>query len=318
MPHEIEPPLVDGKVVGATGLTNISRVLSLRLVRCSSLCYNADMKKNDIGTNKKNNLLDAAQKSKGSISHAALILNCLSEGIHTVSEIAYRCALGKSTVHRVLKLLEDIDMVMQDVYSHSYYLGPLVARLNATPFASHEYLTIFALEEMKKLSGLSEETVALDILIGLQLVPIFELPSLHDLRVTENKATGGPLHTGASRKVLLSQLQDNRLDFVLNTISFEPTTEYSVTDRETLVAQLKAIRKQGYAVSFGERNRGVVCVSVPLLHYTFPAALSVIGPEVRLEQNLKVIIEESQKSGELVSERLREYAVSRNERTAAA
>ena len=155
-------------------------------------------------------------KASGSISHAAAILLCLSEDIHTVSEIARQCGLGKSTVHRVLKLLEDSDMVMQDPFNRNYYLGSLIARLNSNPLTSHEYLIIFSIEEMKKLSGLFAETVTLDIFIGMQLVPIFEIPSLHDLKVTENKSTGGPLHTGASRKVLLAQLGDKQLASIMD------------------------------------------------------------------------------------------------------
>ena len=81
-----------------------------------------------------------------------------------------------------------------------------------------------------------------------------------------------------------------------------------MTDREILEAQIKAIRAHHYAISYGERNPGVVCVSVPLYHYAFPAAVSVIGPEIRLEPSIKTVIDEMKQSGRTISERLHEFA----------
>lgn len=248
-------------------------------------------------------------KTGGSISHAVSILLCLSQGVHTVSEIARECGLGKSTVHRVLKLLEATDMVVQDRFNRNYYLGSLIARLNSNPLTSHEYLVIFAFDEMKRLSALSGETVTLDVLIGMELVSIYEMSSEQDLKVTERETTTAGLHTGASRKVLLSELPDGHLKYLLDTISYAPITDRSVTDRNILEAQIKAIRSQKYAISYGERNLGVVCISAPLYNYAFPAALSLIGPEVRLEPQIKSLIAEVKKAGETISGKLEEYAI---------
>ena len=66
------------------------------------------------------------EKNTGSITHATDILLSLSEDINTLTDIARRCNLGKSTVHRVLKLLEESQFVVQDTTDRRYYLGPLV------------------------------------------------------------------------------------------------------------------------------------------------------------------------------------------------
>ncbi len=250
----------------------------------------------------------AGKPASGSIAHGAAILVCLSQRVTTVSEIARQTGLGKSTVHRVLKLLEDADLVMQDPVNRNYYLGPLVARLNADPRTSHEHLIILALQEMQRLSRVSDETVTLDILVGRQMISLFELPSRHDLKVTAPYSSGGALHAGASRKALLSLLPDKQLQTVVGSIHFDAVTDRTVTSREVLLAQIKDIRKQGYAVSYGEWNAGVICVSVPLHPYLFPVAMSVIGPEIRLEPNLKNLIEEARLSATRISAKLREYA----------
>jgi DNA-binding IclR family transcriptional regulator len=244
------------------------------------------------------------KKSSGSVAHAANILLCLSEQVHTISEISRQCQLGKSTVHRVLKLLEQTGMVIQDPINRNYYLGPFISRLNANPGTSHEYLIILALDEMRRLSRLAGETIPLDLMIGLKLMPLYELTSLHDLKVTQQSKIEGPSHAGASRKVLLSQLDDRQLKMVLAGLEYTKLTERTVTSPEVLMAQIKEIRKQGYAVSYGEVNPGVICLSAPVLHYVFPAAVSIIGPEVRIHSRVKEFIEELRVSAARISQKL--------------
>ena len=69
-------------------------------------------------------------------------------------------------------------------------------------------------------------------------------------------------------------------------------TGNNVTDRKVLIAQLKVIKRQGYAVSYGERIAGAMCISAPIKHYSYPVALSVLGPENRLKPRAAEIKEE--------------------------
>jgi DNA-binding IclR family transcriptional regulator len=226
----------------------------------------------------------------GSIAHAAGILTCISHDTHALTDIARECSLGKSTVHRVLKLLEQSRLVVQDAMNRRYYLGPLITQLAANPITTHEYLIMCANEEMKNLSKMSEETVTLDIMIGVQHFSLYEIPSQHDLRVTQESRMSGPLQAGASVKVLLSLLNDKQLKAALENMNITRATERTVTDKELLTAQIKEIRQQGYAVSYGERVAGAMCVSVPIKNYSLPAALSAVGPENRLRLKEKEVI----------------------------
>jgi DNA-binding IclR family transcriptional regulator len=223
------------------------------------------------------------KKASGSIAHAADVLTCLSNDIHTVTDIARRCGLGKSTVHRVLKLLERPGLVVQDTVSRRYYLGPLITRLASNPITTHEYLIMCAGEEMNRLAQLSEETVALDIMIGTQIFPLYEVPSQHDFRVTQESRAAGPLNAGASGKVLLSLLNEKQLRIAMASIGLVAVTDRTVTDPGLLLAQVNEIKHQGYAVSRGERIDGVMCISVPVKNYSLPVVLSIVGPESRLE-----------------------------------
>jgi DNA-binding IclR family transcriptional regulator len=221
-----------------------------------------------------------------SVSRAADILFCLSNGITTVTDIARHCNLSKSTVHRLLKALKESYLVTQEPNNPRYHLGPLMIRISSNPQTTHNYLVTIALEEMKRLWDVVEDTVTLNIMIGIQYVRLHEIPSKHDLRVIDQYDPVGPIFVGATARVLLSQLNDEELKAALNTLRISRVTDRSMTDKKAIMEHAKKIRKQGYAISYGERIAGSLCVSAPIKNYFWPAALSVVGPETRLKPEL--------------------------------
>jgi IclR family acetate operon transcriptional repressor len=250
-------------------------------------------------------LPEKAKKATGSIAHATEILICLSNDIHKISDIARQCNFSKSTVHRVLKLLEEPLLVVQDIINRRYYLGPLITQLTANPVTTHKRLITCAIDEMKHLATFSEETVALDIMIGIQYLPLHEIPSKHTLKVTQESKKIGPLYAGlyagASVKVLLMQLDEKRLKILMDNINITPETERTVTDKQLLMAQLKEIRQKGYAISYGERVQGTLSIAAPISNYILPVGLSVVGPESRLQPKVKEVIAEIKASSRRIS-----------------
>ncbi|MBW2594204.1 MAG: IclR family transcriptional regulator C-terminal domain-containing protein, partial [Deltaproteobacteria bacterium] len=69
----------------------------------------------------------------------------------------------------------------------------------------------------------------------------------------------------------------------LQTAALEPLTSRTIVDIDKFRAELSTIRKQGYAVSSGERNPGIGSLSVPVFSHrgTLAAALSIALPEIR-------------------------------------
>ncbi len=243
-------------------------------------------------------------KLTGSIAHATSVLICIGNDLHALTDIARECNLGKSTVHRVLKLLEQSKLVIQDTINRRYYLGPLFTRLTSNPLATHEYLILCADTEMRRLVQISEETVNLDIMIGVQAYSLHEIPSKHDLKVSQQERIPGPLLAGASVKVLLSMLNDKQLKTAMDIIELKPATQRTVTDKATLLEQIKEIRQQGYAVSRGEWLEGVTCISAPVFNYELPLSLNVVGPENRLQGREKEIIKEIKASAARLSAKI--------------
>lgn len=250
--------------------------------------------------------MNAYPNSVKSISRAANILFCLSDSVNTLTDIADNCKLSKSTVHRLLKALEESHLATQDPINHKYYLGPLLTGLVLNPQITHGYLIMCAVEEMKRLADIVEDTVTLDAMVAVKAVPLYEIPSKQNLRVIEHGRSIGPLFAGAPAKVMISQLSDDDLEVVLKNISITPVTRNTVIDKSVLMAQMHDIRKQGYAITYGERIAGSVCIAAPIDKYICPVALSVIGPEARLKPRVDSVIKELKASAGRISDSIAE------------
>jgi len=241
-----------------------------------------------------------------SISRAAVILDCMSNGINSITDIAEKCGINKTTVHRLLKSLEAANMAINDAVHHRYYLGPLLNKLVSNPRITHEYLINCAMPEMERLSKASKETVTLSTLIGYQHVSLYEIPSEQMLRVIEGSpGTRSLLSVGAPAKVLLSQLSDEELQTEVQGIKSKSLIDISETDQELLMSEVKRIKQEGHAVSYGERVAGVIGISAPVKNYIFPVALGILGPDSRIVMNVPNLISEVKASASQISDILK-------------
>jgi IclR family transcriptional regulator, KDG regulon repressor len=246
------------------------------------------------------------QAAVKSITRAASVLICLSNGTNTVTGIAHDCHLSKSTVHRLLRALEESNLAIRDTINHRYYLGNLITQLASNPQTTHEYLINSAMEEMKYLADYTEETVALGIMLGIQYVRLHEIPSKHSLKVTDDISKLGPPFLGSTVKVLLSQLNDEKLKIAMKNFQLGRIAEHLDVDINSLMGQLKQIQEQGYAISFGERIAGALGVSVPIGNYVCPASLSIVGPESRLKAKATGLAEKLKTSASHISRNIAE------------
>lgn len=237
------------------------------------------------GIHVQNDVLSDNKKTRApkSVLRTANILTCLSNGINSITDIARVCKTNKSTVHRLLQALGETGLTIQDPVNHRYYIGPVITQIASNPYVTHEHLVSCSINEMRYLSNLTGESIGLSVLIGLQYVILYEIGSIYDFAITAKRRISGNIHAGAPSKAMLSQLNNRELNIVLTNLVLEPLTERTLTDKEELLAELKKVRRQGYAISCGEINPGAMCISAPIRNYVLPAALNVVGPESRIK-----------------------------------
>ncbi len=246
-----------------------------------------------------------SSKIVNSITKGADILKGLSEGVDRISDLSVSLQLSKSTVHRLLKTLEESNLVKQDPVTRRYCLGPLIIELASRPIIAHQNLILCAFQDMRDLRDRSGETVVLHIRIGLERICLEELQSLQNIKFTAGKGFVAPIYTGSAGKILLSELEPGDLMLLMRNLHPVPVGPNTITDKKKLLDELEKTKRQGYAVSFGERIPGSASVSVPIRNYISPVALSILGPDNRFSiRRIKAVLEELREKAEHISKRL--------------
>jgi DNA-binding IclR family transcriptional regulator len=227
---------------------------------------------------------DKSIQSKSFVNRIADTLVCLSKGKNSVTEIASDCKLSTSTVHRLLNVLTEPGFTIYDPTTHFYYLGPLISQLAENTNIMHQFLLRSITDEMNRLSGITGETLSLNMLLGIQPVSLKIIPSKYGLRVYEpnenEKGHKSITPLAAGQKVLLSQLDDAKLNLLLKSVKI---LEDPLIDIEQVKQELKQTSKQGYAITKGTRIPDAMAISTPVKNYIWPLALTVLGPVNRVE-----------------------------------
>ena len=239
-----------------------------------------------------------------SIHRAAAVLKVLAQGYSRVEDIHQQLDFGKSTTHRFLNSLAASGLAYQDPVTRGYHVGPLVLTLSSDLHISHKLLILCAENELRRLNEITGESVLLFVPFGLQRVLLKQVPSPHAFAYTYKEGYSTLLHVASAGKILLSMAQDVELKTILRLLEEDLASSEKAFEKEALMKEIGVIRRQNYAVTFGESQDGTAGISVPIRNYICPVALCVVGPQFRFTP--LDFLEEIRESGSRISRKLRE------------
>lgn len=223
-----------------------------------------------------------------------------------ITELASKLGLYKSTIHRILKTLEDRGFIVQNFENQKYRLGFKLFDLGNAVVSRLEVKDV-ALPLMKELSAKTRETVTLNIIDNDQRVCIEKVESSEAVRNFVQIGGRNPLYLAASGKVLLAFLPNEEIERIIASKDLGVTVLGQLIKQDTLRSELQLIRQRGYAISKSERSLGSTSVAAPIRNHdgTVVAGISVSGPESRFnEVTLGSIISEVMETAKRISNRL--------------
>jgi DNA-binding IclR family transcriptional regulator len=143
----------------------------------------------------------------------------------------------------------------------------------------------------------TKETVHMVFLDRGEIVYIDKVELDHNpsgLRMASRVGLRNPAHSSAVGKVLLSHLNEEKLNLLIKEKGLPKRTENTIVDLVQLKEHLKLVRTQGYAVDDEENERGIRCVAAPIFNEAGKAvaAVSISGPAFRITRK---VIQESLK-----------------------
>lgn len=211
-----------------------------------------------------------------SIRRALDILSLLSEDKPVVSirDITDATGLPKTTVLRLVHTLEQSSLLWAT--PSGYMAGPGLWRWAYLALRSWQ-LPPDTQATMRELGARHLETVNLYVLRDIYRVCVAQQESPRALRHVVKVGDELPLWSGASAKVLLSDAPEALL---LRVARRSPHGEAHL---ETLLKWAADVRRDGFAVSHGEREEGLSAVAVPVTGRAggVVAALALSGPTLR-------------------------------------
>lgn len=196
------------------------------------------------------------------------VLSQISEAStpHTFSELVVASGLHKSTLHRILTLGLQKELLQFDESSRTYLLGPKVFDLVKNAYRGYDIQSI-ALNEMMRLHRLTGENVTIGVPVGSDTVYLRLLDSRHSMGSFPKPGLREPFHCSASGKALLAYRPNNMISVMLDNHHFEKYTDRTITSAEQFRDALKLVRQVGYGINDREEYDHLVGISAPVFNY---------------------------------------------------
>jgi IclR family KDG regulon transcriptional repressor len=196
-----------------------------------------------------------------------------------LGELSRKCAgQPKATIFRILHTLKELGYVQQDDRSTAYRLTHRVQFLGRSEL--RETLKRVARPYLERLRAQFEQTVALAVLDGDQLLYIEILDGLRSIRMNATVNTYAPLHCTSLGKAILSRLPAEERARILGRRPLAKLRPNTITSVAHLERHLGDVRSQGYAIDDDETEESARCVGAAICdHQGKPvAAVSISGP----------------------------------------
>ncbi|MEZ0481369.1 IclR family transcriptional regulator [Planococcus sp. SSTMD024] len=203
----------------------------------------------------------------------------------SLTELSRSTGISVSSLQRIVNTLVYEGFLTKNEKTKQYSLGLELMFLGQMVQKSDALLSK-AIPIMERLNEDTKENISLNIIEGNQRRCIYNLPSRHELSALTFVGHTSPLYAGASAKVLLAYCEPEFIESYLNSIELSGITDLTVNSKEELRKQLAEIRNQGYSITYGERVKGAVSISVPILAKEdfLLGTLSVTFPYIRQEE----------------------------------
>ena len=188
--------------------------------------------------------------------------------LFALPDLVEQTGLPKPSLHRMLQQLEAAGLLQREGEGRHYATGLRLRRLAETLLLNNTFHGARHLV----LRGLVDEigeSCNITALTGGEVVYLDRVETAAPLRFYLHPGSRVPVHCSASGKVFLAQMAPAQRARLIGSgesgdAPLERCTDKTITDAKALDAELKSVRRLGYATDREEFLPGLVCVAVPV------------------------------------------------------
>jgi IclR family acetate operon transcriptional repressor len=206
-----------------------------------------------------------------------LILIADAGGVVSASDLSVAAGLPLPTTHRLLQALRGRGFVRQS-FDRRYAIGGELIRLG---YVGRSLLGGIALPHLERVVAATKESANLATIDGRFVVYLAQFQAPRSMRMFTEPGSRVPAHGTAVGKAMLAGMSDESVRQRIGG-HLERLTNRTIIDIDSLLTELEAVRKLGYALDEGENEEGVCCVAVPVRTSSEAYAISVSGPASRM------------------------------------
>lgn len=227
-------------------------------------------------------------RGSGGVARVFRLLDeIVSHGPLRFAELEDRLNLPKASLHRALHDLQLERLIQFDERSQIYSAGFRVLELANLVWARSDIRTL-ARDQLVQLCVTSNETVQLAMLADTHAVYIDSVESSNNVRMSMNIGSKAPVYCSGTGKVLLAWCSIEEQKAIMERTSFAEFTPNTITRPALLLAELKKIRKLGYAEDNEEHFTGIRCIAAPIVNQADQCvgAISIAAPTFRIQADV--------------------------------
>jgi len=183
----------------------------------------------------------------------------------SITEIAEKFNIDKSTASRILAVLKKQDIVYKNNQNMKYSLSIGALLFSFRLMSAHAIINV-AQSVLQDLTAQTHETAHLCSLYNDQIYLLSLLKSPQNKYMPDSCLPGQvePFHCSAVGKVILANMLPSDARLLLERSELTGYTENTIVNIEELMEQFAVIRRNGYALDEGEYAKGICCVAVPV------------------------------------------------------
>jgi DNA-binding IclR family transcriptional regulator len=200
----------------------------------------------------------------------------------TLTEISRKLAIARSSAHGLVHtLLQRGYLQQENTGKRALRLGVRLIQLGLNVGDRLE-LRSTARPILERLVSATHDTALIVVPEAGELVYLDKVVSdARDVRTDPRSSAPRPLHCTSIGKALLATLDDEWVIKILKRTRMPRATEFSITDRQALLKDLRATRQRGYAIDRQEAVLGVCCVGAPVRDFSGRPIASISLSTVR-------------------------------------